>query len=279
MWKKYLSFLIISVSNSVSALLVSHHPTGRSLSLHQQHAVGRGENEDTHAFLRFSPLIGGPPFLPLHVEVIFAVEDANCSEKIKSKMDTVYVTKNNNLSSTPILNNLLLHRFDFLPENPTDPSTLARLSTLQGVPGRVRHRTCDQRYSEEPNNIQITGSNDRQQDGRGLSILVPIGSLSCADDEKAKSNNVIISTAIDFKDEYSSTIKELRILGGKNCLSLKLSRQMKESVLAWQEAARRWRWSMARFLLCQAEQALVSMSLLRPPIPNLELVCRCTFRI
>ena len=219
----YLFFLIISVSNSVSALLVSHHPTGRrSLSLHQQHAVGRGENEDTHAFLRFSPLIGGPPFLPLHVEVIFAVEDANCSEKIKSKMDTIYVTKTNNLSSTPILRRLLLHRFDFLPENPTDPSTLARLSTLQGVPGRVRHRICDQRYSEELNNIQITDSNDRQQDGRGISILVPIGSLSCADDENATSNNVVISTAIDFKDEYSKTIKELRILWGKNCLSFAL---------------------------------------------------------
>ena len=70
--------------------------------------------DSLRVFLRFSPLIGGPKFLPLHVEVIL----------------------NRNSDNT-------LYRFDFIPLKATDPSTLARLVTLQSVPGLLRSRTFD----------------------------------------------------------------------------------------------------------------------------------------
>ena len=175
---------------------------------------------DNHIFLRFSPLIGGPTFLPLHVEVIIIVdEDVNNSEEMI--MDTVYISRNNNLSST-FLNKqqkLQFHRFDFLPERPTDPSTISRLSTLQAVPGNVRYRTSS--YNTSSSNIPNNKSDNEksttnQMDGKGITILLPIGSLSCNVDYG-------ISKAIQFKEKYSDTIfKELRIIGGKNCLQFAL---------------------------------------------------------
>lgn len=54
--------------------------------------------------LRFSSLVGGPSWLPIHCQVI--VYDA--------------------------------FRFDFVPINPTSSETLQRLVTLQAVPGEVR---------------------------------------------------------------------------------------------------------------------------------------------
>ena len=65
-------------------------------------------------YLRFSPLIGGPRFLPAHAEVIIANESTGS-----------------------------LHRYDFVPANPTDPKTLATLLTLRSVPGVLRCRVVD----------------------------------------------------------------------------------------------------------------------------------------
>ena len=68
-------------------------------------------------YLRFSPLIGGPrflSFLPAHAEVIIANESTGS-----------------------------LHRYDFVPANPTDPQTLATLLTLRSVPGVLRCRVVD----------------------------------------------------------------------------------------------------------------------------------------
>ena len=65
-------------------------------------------------YLRFSPLIGGPRFLPAHVEVMLANESTGS-----------------------------LHRYDFVPANPTDPQTLATLLTLRSVPGVLRCRVVD----------------------------------------------------------------------------------------------------------------------------------------
>ena len=170
---------------------------------------------DNHIFLRFSPLIGGPSFLPLHVEVIIIVDgDINNSEEMI--MDTVYIRRNNNLSAT-FLNKqqLQFHRFDFLPERPTDPSTLARLSSLQGVPGNLRYR----RYGTSSSNVRNNNPDNEktnQVDGKGITILLPIGSLTCNADNG-------ISTAMQFKEKYSNTLfKELRIIGGKNCLQFAL---------------------------------------------------------
>lgn len=65
-------------------------------------------------YLRFSPLIGGPRFLPAHVEVMLANESTGS-----------------------------LHRYDFVPANPTDPKTLTTLLTLRSVPGVLRCRVVD----------------------------------------------------------------------------------------------------------------------------------------
>ena len=65
-------------------------------------------------YLRFSPLIGGPRFLPAHVEVMISNESKGS-----------------------------LHRYDFVPANPTDPKTLATLLTLRSVPGVLRCRVVD----------------------------------------------------------------------------------------------------------------------------------------
>ena len=183
------------------------------------------EVADTFIFLRFSPLIGGPAFLPLHVEVILAVEDA-CSEKTETIMDTVHVRKDSRLSSTPFLTDFSqLHRFDFLPVNPTDTSTLVRLVSLRGVPGRLRYRSYEGN-SEVSRAMQQTESKDegekKEQDGRGLTILIPVGSLPRIDAGNDTTGDAV-STAIEFKDEYQDTLfQELRLLGGKNCLSFAL---------------------------------------------------------
>jgi len=174
--------------------------------------------QDGHVFLRFSPLIGGPSFIPLHVEVIIVVdEDGNNSEEMI--MDTVYIRRNNNLSAT-FLNKqqkLQFHRFDFLPEKPLDPSTISRISTLQAVPGNVRYRRYETSSSNIPNNnLDYEKSTNNQMDGKGITILLPIGSLTCNAADG-------ISTAIQFKEKNSDTIfKELRIIGGKNCLQFAL---------------------------------------------------------
>ena len=65
-------------------------------------------------YLRFSPLIGGPRFAPVHVEVMLADESTGT-----------------------------LHRFDFVPADATDPTTLAMLLTLRSVPGILRYRVVE----------------------------------------------------------------------------------------------------------------------------------------
>lgn len=72
-------------------------------------------------YARFSPLIGGPPFLPpLHVEVlIYDEEQSNNEDQDHS---------------------IILHRIDYVPKNPTDPNTILNLLMLKPVPGNVRHR-------------------------------------------------------------------------------------------------------------------------------------------
>jgi len=77
-------------------------------------------------FLRLSPLIGGPKFLPLHVEIM--------------------LSDNNGVRSAGTL-----HRFDFVPAKPTDPTTLGKLLTLQSVPGVARYRKIlDSNMSKVP---------------------------------------------------------------------------------------------------------------------------------
>lgn len=154
-------------------------------------------------FLRFSPLIGGPSVLPLHVEVILAEKDADRRSDAEDDKGTIYIRNSNDfayLNTYP-----QIHRLDFLPENPTDPSTIARLISFQSVPGRLRHR-----YYTQHN---VTSLNTSHVD-RGITVLLPIGSIPCKD------SNVIMSTALEFMNEMRDNVYEnLRILLGKNCIS------------------------------------------------------------
>ena len=166
--------------------------------------------DTTNIFLRFSPLIGGPPFLPLHVEVILGMASNNSYAEFMDKK--IYVRRTNNLSFLKE-HATQLHRFDFLPMNPTDPSTISRLLTLRSVPAKVRHRIV-----QSSNNVDVQKDDDRstsvQDDGKGITLLVPIRSV-VADD--------IIPRALDFKEQYKDTLfRELRLIGGKNCLTFAL---------------------------------------------------------
>ena len=205
------------------------HQTSSTLVLSQSSSSTESidtEDANAHIFLRFSPLIGGPSFLPLHVEVIIAVEDTNNNGKeMKQNMNTIYIRRANNISSTSFLKEqLALHRFDFLPEKPTDPVNLSRLVTLRSVPARVRHRS----YVSNSNNMQSDDMNGvdtstANQDGKGITILIPVGSIPSTYDGEDTTTNHVISTAIKYKNEYKDSLfRELRLVGGKNCLQFAL---------------------------------------------------------
>jgi hypothetical protein len=59
--------------------------------------------------LECCPLIGGPKFAPLHVQVV-VLDQENAK-----------------------------HRFDFIPQDATKPETLTRILSLQAVPGNLRY--------------------------------------------------------------------------------------------------------------------------------------------
>ena len=197
----------------------SHHSIPHSSTLSSMPVLQETSDRYTHIYLRFSPLVCGTIFLPLHVEVIFVVDDASTSTIASTHthtMDTVYIRNSNSFSSIPFFNNsMIFHRFDFLPENPTDPSTLARLFTFQSVPGVVRCRSISQQNVDE--SMKITDRN-------GLTILIPVGSHMCTSSDSTNNNDDdVVSTAVRFKDEYSDSLfKDIRLLGGKNCFSFAL---------------------------------------------------------
>lgn len=199
----------------------SHHSITHGSTLSSTPLLQETSDRYTHIYLRFSPLVGGPIFLPLHVEVIFVVDDADAASTIASTqthtMDTVYIRNSNSFSSIPFFNNsMIFHRFDFLPEKPTDPSTLARLFTFQSVPGVVRCRSISQQNVNDES-MKITDRN-------GLTILIPVGSHMCTSSDSTNNNDDdVVSTAVRFKDEYSDSLfKDIRLLGGKNCFSFAL---------------------------------------------------------
>lgn len=217
-----LMLMLIACQHIISFVLEPVFP--RSRSQHQRRSMASSiqvpeENNDagnhTHVFLRFSPLIGGPTFLPLHVEVIIAVEDTTT---VQTKMDTIYIRRDKSFSAIPIFkDSVALHRFDFLPENPTDPLTLARLFTLQSVPGMVRNR------SMFPLGFNDESTEAMDTDRNGMTILIPVGSQLNTNNDNVQGDGTIVSAAMAFKSECSARLfKEIRIIGGKNCLSFAL---------------------------------------------------------
>eukprot|EP00985_Skeletonema_marinoi_P029235 scaffold27252_cov80-Skeletonema_marinoi.AAC.1 len=209
---RYLQLVFIATLVVTSGALQCGNPRNNRVSANRHNRLDtsisssltnteNGIEDSVQVFLRFSPLIGGPP-IPLHVEVILAEGDADKRKDAESK-GTIYIRKTNNLASMAFLNAYpQLHRLDFLPENPTDPSTVVRLTSFQSVPGKLRHR----HYSQN-----ITASSDAKQDGRGITVLLPVGSIPCRKKSGATSSD-IVSTALDFTNERRDNVyDDLRI--------------------------------------------------------------------
>ena len=109
----------------------------------------------TQFFVRFSPLIGGPN-IPLHVEVMMLKSITPCSRISDYDNDS---DETKNIDKTG--NMQCLHRFDFIPLEPTKKSTIQKLITLQSVPGRLRHRILINEDMEDVSkNSRIVTSND-----------------------------------------------------------------------------------------------------------------------
>ena len=149
-------------------------------------------------YLRFSPLIGGPRFLPAHVEVMLANESTGS-----------------------------LHRYDFVPANPTDPKTLATLLTLRSVPGVLRCRVVDGPSStrqtvtadeddedalSSPGELRTILAKTREVDGGGNIIKGKNGiSFRLAFIVSADSSG-LISKADAFTQQYQMERGEMNLL-------------------------------------------------------------------
>ena len=134
--------------------------------------------DGARVFLRCSPLVGGPAFLPLHVEVIVAPPAPDGPDDAAA--------------------GAVWHRFDFLPARPTDAADLRRLATLRPVPGRVRCRTAERG--------ELTTCD------RGATALLPAG--RCAPGVRAAA---VAAAARRFAaDADGARYGELRLVGGKN---------------------------------------------------------------
>lgn len=80
----------------------------------------------------FFPLVGGPEFLPLHVSLILK----NCPRNNDESKHTIQIAPEQEESSS---REESCHRFDFLPVNATDPTTLQKLIMMKRIPGCVRY--------------------------------------------------------------------------------------------------------------------------------------------
>lgn len=91
-------------------------------------------------YLENSPLIGGPSWLPLHIKVILRDYDDDDEHDDRAS--------------------LFEHRWDFVPVNATEFTTLQRLLTLQAVPAEIRYQCAPipSSSADDKNN-----SNDNQQ--------------------------------------------------------------------------------------------------------------------
>jgi len=185
-------------SASIRALRSSnsrHPPISRDL-LNESYTTDietLNANQNLNVYLRFSPLVGGPSFLPIHVEVILHhISTPNLQRTVRRNIgDTL---SNDMDGEMKIISRDYLHRLDFLPENPSDPSTLFNLLTFRSVPGLIRHRilvahlpTASEIAMESTKKISIVevpksrfDSLIGKQEGRTGSsrkVIIPLGSI------------------------------------------------------------------------------------------------------
>lgn len=89
-------------------------------------------NALSKVFIRLSPLIGGPTFLPVHAEIML-LESLDVGKLERTGEKSAALSPEKQLPC-------VLHRVDFIPLEPKDPSTLLKLSSFQDVEGLIRHR-------------------------------------------------------------------------------------------------------------------------------------------
>lgn len=114
--------------------------------------------QSTQIFLKFSPLVGVPSIIPIHVEVMIL----NSINK-RSTMNDM----NTNGSDGIWPSFRCLHRIDFLPAEPTKESTILKLITLQSVPGLIRHRILisSDHDDGDANSFKISTGNNKKDEG------------------------------------------------------------------------------------------------------------------
>lgn len=78
--------------------------------------------------LECCPLIGGPPFLPLHVQVVVLCDDEDDNKDVPVILDDKERSTEKRIK----------YKFDFIPQAATEPKTLAQLLSLQEVQGELR---------------------------------------------------------------------------------------------------------------------------------------------
>ena len=98
--------------------------------------VKTASDDTCELYLRAAPLIGGPSWLPLHVQVVIESEDNR-------------------------------YKWDFVPLNATDPSTLGRLLSLQAVPGEIRcfyaKGTCEDEKQESLDRHELVSTIPKEE--------------------------------------------------------------------------------------------------------------------
>ena len=114
-------------------------------------------------FLENSPLLGGPPWLPVHVKVIL----------------------HDQVSSVE-------HRWDFLPKNAAELSTLQRLLTLQAVPAETRYQSAPMPSAAQERIASVPDILTYKPTAGFDIILAEVGS-----EPVASSGNFVIETGSD----------------------------------------------------------------------------------
>ena len=134
-----------------------------ALQISKESQSQRSESSrNVKAYARFSPLIGGPTFLPIHVEVMI----------LETMTNDVQMNSGNGSAKT------LLRRIDFIPKDAEQIETILKLVTFQNVPAIIRDRTL------------TFGYEDKDSD-ESLNILNPVN-VDFARIEKLLQNSVSI---------------------------------------------------------------------------------------
>ena len=115
-WHVLLTWLAFEVNSCFSFMTHANNqlkPKVKPLNINSS-----ARKEKSNIFIRFSPLIGGPRFLPIHVEVILSSESGS-------------------------------HKCDFIPLEARNPQTMKQLLTLRAVSGQVRYTNININTNKE----------------------------------------------------------------------------------------------------------------------------------